>query len=328
MHVHDAEHDWGAPGGGTILVLGGGGARGFAHFGVLEVLERRGIKVDRIVGVSIGAFVGAVYGQTPNAAEVVTRIRDYITSDRFASYYRRMMNASKKARPAKNDEASGFDGSEAFEDATLRDDSGSAAERWIGRMKHVMGKTVAISRVVFSRAVLSHRPMEDCLNAVARPGLIEDLRVPLTIVAADLRRGRRVDLESGDLFSAVLGSTALPGIFPPIERNEHLLADYGVVCSMPIPTARRYRPQTVIAVDLSQEVRYKHDFASGLEILNRVEEIGAHLFKEHVVPLADIVIRPRVSHIDWADFADMDPIVAEGARAADLALSALRPHPG
>lgn len=297
--------------GGTVLVLGGGGARGLAHFGVLRVLERYGIKIDRIVGVSIGSFAGAVYAQSPNAEDVIARIREYITSPKFTSYYRRMTSASKKARSDDRRNAP-----ESY-DVPPEAPESSTTDRWIGRLKQMMGQTMALSRVVFSRAILSHRPMEDCLESIAKPGKIEDLAIPLTIVAADLRRGRRVDLEHGDLFSAILGSTALPAIFPPIEREQALLADYGVVCSMPVPTAMRYRPEHIIAVDLSQEIRMKHEFGSGLEILNRVEEIGGFLFKEHVAQYADVIIRPRVSHIDWADFADMDPIVAEGERATE-----------
>jgi NTE family protein len=310
--------------GGTVLVLGGGGARGFAHFGVLLELQKQGIQIDRIVGVSIGAFVGAVWCQNPDAAAATARVRDYITSARFSTYYRHMTQASKKSRvhdEAPGQNGHGHNGNGNGQNGKAPD--GKISDRWLGRLRQYMGATMAIHRVITSLAILSHRPMEDCLSVCARNMAMETLAVPLTVVAADLRSGKKVAIESGDLFSAVLGSTALPGIFPPIERDGALLADYGVMCSIPVPTARTYEPDAVIAVDLSPEVRYRSEFKSGLEILNRVEEIGCFLFKEHVAQQADVIIRPQVSHVDWADFAHMDPIVEEGRRATEAELPAL-----
>ena len=312
--------------GGTVLVLGGGGARGFAHFGVLQVLQRHGIKIDRVVGVSVGSFVGALYCQTPDAVTITKRVHDHITSAHFAASYRRMMGASRSAgkrSPAKIEAADSLIVEDAVDHRIADANGAGATGRWFGRLRQYMGRTMAFSRIIFSRSILSHRPMEECLARTATDALIESLDIPLTVVAADLRSGMPVAIDSGGLFSAVLGSTALPGIFPPIERDGRLLADYGVVCSMPIETALQYAPDAIIAVDLSPDVKRKEDFASGLEIVNRMEEIGAHFFKTHVSRYADVVIRPHVAQVDWADFADMDPIVAEGARAAEAALPAL-----
>ena len=289
--------------GGNVLVLGGGGARGFAHFGVLRVLEDAGIRIDRIVGVSIGAFVGALYCQTPDAETITKTVHDFVSSERFSRYLEKMMKASRKARGG--------------------DESENGNGGFFGRMRDFMKATMAFHRFVMQTAILSNRPMVDCLETCARNEPIEDLELPLTIVAADLRRGCRVRIEEGDLFSAVLGSTALPGIFPPIEREGQLLADYGVVCSIPVSTALRYRPDNVIAVDLTPQLPYQETFSSGLEIVKRMEDIGAYLFKEHIAAFADVMIKPEVAHVDWADFQDMPDVVEQGVIAAESVLPTL-----
>ena len=299
--------------GGNVLILGGGGARGFAHLGVLKVLEDAGVRIDRIIGVSIGALVGAVYCNNPNATECIDATRDYITSEHFAKYYDRMMRTSKRAKVSNGDAPDEIEGEE----------SDDPQNRWFSKLRDYLKATFAFHRVVMKQSILSNRPLEDCLEHIAVNGPMEDLPLPLTIVAADLKSGSRVRMESGDLFSAVLGSAALPGIFPPVERDNHLLADYGVVCSIPISTALHYKPERIIGVDLTPELAYREEFSSGLDVLNRMEEIGCYLFKEHTAAYADVMIRPSVNHVDWADFADMDSVIERGVIAAEAVLPTL-----
>ncbi|MCA9321261.1 MAG: patatin-like phospholipase family protein [Planctomycetes bacterium] len=306
--------------GGNILVLGGGGARGFAHFGVLEVLEGAGIRIDRIIGVSIGAFAGALYCQDPNALAVRQRVRDYVESEEFSRYLQRMKGASRESSKKRNDGASTPAENSEAEAANLVARNTAGFMRWV---KRYLGATLAFHRFILKQAVLTHEPMLHCLKAIAKNTPIEELQVPLTIVAADLRSGSRVRIERGDLFSAVLGSIALPGIFPPIDRDGKLLADYGVLCSLPVSTAMRYRPAHVIAVDLTPDIEYRESFSSGLEIVNRMEEIGCYLFKEHIAGAADVLIRPDVSHVDWADFNDMDAVVERGIVATESVMPTL-----
>ena len=308
--------------GGNVLVLGGGGARGFAHFGVLRVLEDAGITIDRIIGVSIGAFVGALYCQNPDIRATTARVREYVTSDRFVKFYERMTKASRKRNQAWDPSADQPEGP--VDEKESQPSNGAASQvGLIGKLKDYLKATVAFHRFVMNQAILSNRPMEDCLEAVAENCGIESLEIPLTIVAADLRRGERVRIEEGDLFSAVVGSTALPGIFPPVERENALLTDYGVLCSIPVSTALRYQPRCVIAVDLTPEMPFRESFSSGLEIVNRMEEIGCYLFKEHISAYADVIVKPEVSGVDWSDFHDMDTVVEKGVAATESVLPTL-----
>ena len=311
--------------GGTILVLGGGGARGFAHFGVLKVLEDAGVQIDRIVGVSIGAFVGALYCHQPDTAAITARVAEYVASERFSRFYGRMTKASKNT------------GNRNGETADIETET--ARLGLLGRLKDYLRATMAFHRFVVKPGILSNRPMLDCLEYCMPESQIEDLEIPLSIVAADLKSGDRVLLESGDLFSAVVGTTALPGIFPPVARGDHLLSDYGVLCSMPVTTAMQFSPDRIIAVDLTPEIEFKETFSSGLEVVNRMESIGCFLFKERSATFADTVIKPDVGHVDWADFHDMEAVIEKGMAATKTVLpeltaikntkpSGLIPNPG
>lgn len=158
--------------------------------------------------------------------------------------------------------------------------------------------------------------MEDCLESVMQNCLIEDLLLPLTVVAADLKSGQRVDLDEGQLFSAIIGSTALPGIFPPVPREGDLLSDYGVLCSIPMESAAKHDPDLVIAVDLSPPLDVKEEFESGLDVINRMDSISCQLLNGRAAAQADLVIRPQIDGVSWADFMDMDKIVEQGRNSA------------
>lgn len=297
--------------GGTTLVLGGGGARGLAHFGVLKVLEDAGVRIDRIIGVSIGALIGAIYCREPDAVATSDRVREYLASERFARFYDRMNHASRSS--TRGEAESAPEAAETEERTTP----------FFGKVRDYFKATMAFHRFVMRQSILTNRSIIDCLEALTENGSLEDLEIPLTIVAADLRRGERVVIENGDVFSAVLGSMALPGIFPPVERGDALLADFGVLCSIPVTTSARYRPDTVIAVDLTREMAPKETFSSGLEVVNRMEEIGAYMFKEHVSSFADVIIRPEVGDVDWSDFQDVGELMNKGEIAAESALPTL-----
>ncbi len=290
--------------GGTTLILGGGGARGYAHFGVLQVLQESGFEIDRVVGVSIGAFIGALYCETPNAHAITERVHDYVHNEKFLRYYNRMLRASQGAGHTPDDR----DGE--------TNDSAKAWGRIVGRVRGYLRATVAFHRFVSRPGILSNRPMEDCLESLLENSDIADLKVPLTIVATDLKIGERLDMEVGDLFSAIIGSTALPGIFPPVERGDHLLSDYGVLCSIPMESAQRHRPDLVVAVDLSPKIETKDKFDSGLDVINRMDSIGCQLFNNQASTAADLVIRPDLGQTSWADFLNMEEIVEAGRQAA------------
>jgi NTE family protein len=171
------------------LVLGGGGGKGGAHLGAIEVIESAGLPIDLIVGASIGGAVGALYAAGYSV-------------DEFGA---------------------------AFGGATLwklfeRDPSG-------------MG-LLGVRRV---RAILEEMLGECCF---------EQLAIRCAVVATDLVTGGEVVIDRGPIVDALMATMAFPGIYPPVQRDEMLLADGGIVNNLPVDVAHALGAQKVIAVDL------------------------------------------------------------------------------
>ncbi|CAG0993195.1 putative NTE family protein [Gammaproteobacteria bacterium] len=170
------------------LVLGGGGSRGLAHIGVLEVLAREHIPIDLIVGTSMGGIVGALFaiGITPH--QLAKRI------------------------------------------ASLR------------------GTTLFSMNLFSARA--RQRNIEIQLNEVLQDKTFADLKIPLTVMTVDMVNGREVPIAEGPLIPALLATSAVPAVFPPVEINGMQLLDGGVIDSLATHIAFEHGAERVIAVDV------------------------------------------------------------------------------
>ena len=268
--------------GPVVIALGGGGARGLAHLGVLEVLEQSPIRPDRIVGVSIGSIVGAAYAFEPDAAVISKRVIDYVTSERFQTHQKSMMGASRGQ--AQNGE--GKDG----------------GVGWLNQIREYLRANRLFNRVVTKKGLLASQLLVDVAENVLPDADIADASIPLTIVAIDLRSGRRVVLEKGNLRKAVRGSASLPGIFPPVELDGMLLSDIGIFSPLPTQECRYYNPSLVIAADVSRAVTPLESCDTALGVMMRMEEIAGTVFRDHVLSLADVIIHPDVDSLPWSDF--------------------------
>ncbi|MFQ5595072.1 MAG: patatin-like phospholipase family protein, partial [Anaerolineae bacterium] len=170
------------------LVLGGGGTRGIAHIGVLQVLVREQIPVDLIVGTSMGGIMGVLFalGFTPD--ELADRVRD------------------------------------------------------------VEGSSLINLRRLSARA--RQRMLRESLADVLEDKTFADLRIPVTLMAVDMMHGREVALNEGPLMPALLATSAVPAIFPPVDLNGMQLADGGVIDSLATHVAFEQGADRVIAVDV------------------------------------------------------------------------------
>lgn len=283
--------------GGTVLALGGGGARGLAHLGVLEVLEEAGIRPDRIIGVSVGSVAGAVYCTEPGIEAARRRVLDYILSPAFQRTQLALYGGQK---PANGGLVPGFS--------------------WLTRIKDYLRRNRLFHRVVTGPSVLPGRMLADVTANLVPARGIETCTPPLTVVAVDLRTGLPVRLEEGPLREAVRGSSSLPGIFPPVPLGEHLLCDIGVLCATPVSVARSYDPDLLIAVDVSPGLSPIDECETALEAVMRMQDIGGSMLQDRTISEADVVVRPRVAHVEWTDFSDPEGCIELGRVAARNAL--------
>ncbi len=277
------------------LVLGGGGARGLAHLGVLKVFQREGLPIHSLVGTSAGSIAAAMYSMLPDANEITQRVLDYLDSPEF-----RKLGLSSLHQ--QNGRKLSF-----FEQIYL-----GLKKRW------------ALKYLFTREAIFRNDLLDRIVSALVPDAMIEDAQVPLAITALDLIHGEEVVIETGDLHSALVASSSIPGYFHPVPREDRLLVDAGIINSVPVKVARRLGGDFILAVNLNPALQPMDQFSSGIEIIFRAEEIGTRHISEINQAEADYSIHPDVSQIFWFDFSCVPELIAEGERAAEAALPEIR----
>ncbi len=273
------------------LVLGGGGARGLAHIGVLEVLEGAKLPIAHIVGTSAGAIIGGMYATTPDAAAVREKVRDFLRSETYA-------------------------GVENLIQRTLQGTGGDVRThpRLLLRAKQILlAKKAAFSMGIFETEVL--RTIVDSLL----PSMpISACQIPFTSVAVNLHTGRTAVISEGDLRSAVAASCAIPGFFPPQKHDGSLYIDGGTVSPMPVLEALSLdgTQRPIIAVDVGRDLESSDEVSNALEVVMRNESIAGYWLKRPHTERADIVIDPDVGHYTWSHVDQMDALIEAGRTAA------------
>ena len=261
------------------LVLAGGGARGFAHAGVLRALEREGLCPGALVGVSMGALVGVTYSLR----------RDW---------YRTLVNMDTRNLPGPQLHLAGDPVQPRRKLARATDVARTfwALLRGWGEGEKVLG---------FGRALL-----EDLYGGQE----LEQGRIPVAVGATDLNSGQRVVLSSGSASSAVYASVALAGVLPPLRSGDRLLADGAYSDIAPIDIARGFECDSVIAVNPSQQGNSAR-IENGLQAMVRAVEICHTRHAGLRLAEADLVISPRFRRsIDTLDFSAKRECIAAGVR--------------
>jgi NTE family protein len=260
------------------LVLAGGGARGYAHAGVLRGLQRIGLKPAGLVGVSMGAVVAATYALREDWYEALLSVD--LSGSRDAPRGLRSIGEH------------------------------GAAIRRAWRYAHTTWNMVTGWGAPDETVEAGRAALDELLGA----GRLDGGRVPVTVCATDLRSGTRVELSSGPAAPAVLASSALAGVLPPVERDGLLLVDGAYADVAPVDVARRMGAPVVISVDPSQGAEGKA-FTNGLQVVMRAMEI-CHLTHAHLrIGGADLVLRPEFNgSIDVLDFGARRRCVAAGIR--------------
>ncbi len=279
------------------LVLGGGGARGAAHIGVLEVLEQMRVPVDCVAGTSMGALVAGAWAAGRSPAQLRAELAKADWADMFQD------NPDYDELNFRNKRLSQrfLPGSE-----TGLKDSGA-----VGPPGVVLGQKI---KLFFNRVV----------RAQTGEPQIEELPLPLSIVATDIASGERVVFRDGSLTQAMRASMSVPGLMAPLEYRGRKLVDGGLVDNLPVREVReRCAAQVVIAVNVGSPP-LKAEEISGL--LSITAQMVALLTDQNVntslatLSANDIVIKPDLGDISAADFARHADAATRG-RAAALALA-------
>ena len=281
---------------GIVLALGGGGARGLAPIGVLEVIENAGIPVAGIAGTSAGAVVGAMWLTLGNARAISRRWKEFL--------------------------AAGFPA--ALPDVRLTSTVWSRDNlllHFARRLRQGAMVALALERT----SLIGHEEFDRGIAFLVPETPFEQLPKPFAAVATDFESGEPVMLRSGSLRLAVAASSAVPAVLLPYIVDGRALIDGGTVADVPVAQARSLAPRPVVAVDAGEMWPTENP---GAITLPRAMMRGANMthraLREHQVRDADLVIRPEVGGLHWSEFGRYEEAIAAGRAAAERAVHRLR----
>lgn len=276
------------------LALSGGGAKGLAHIGVLQVLEEYGIYPKVITGTSMGSIVGGLYsiGYTPD--ELNTLARTLRWNDYFNDTYpRAFLPVEEKAR------ADRYQLSFAIEDGKLQLPRGLIQGRKIQTL--LAGLTAPVHDVTdFNNFCLTFR-----------------------CVATDLETGEPVVFSSGPLRRSIRASMSIPSAFEPVEYEDRLLVDGLVVRNLPVQDALEIGSDIVIAVDVGSPLYEREEITSVINVLDQTSSFASAAATLQQRELADFLIVPDLAGYSTLSYDQADSLIARGERAARKAMPQL-----
>lgn len=285
----------------TALVLGGGGARGSAHIGVLEVLEREHIPVDCVVGTSMGGLVAGSYaaGLSPQA------MREKLSEADWADMFLDLADYSQISYRKKKISWRYLAGAEL----------GVTSQGVHIQPGMVAGEKIKLFFNQLVDADLGERE-------------IQELPLPLAIVATDIGTGERVVIRSGSLTTAMRASMSVPGLMSPVEHQNRKLVDGGLVDNVPVKVARDLcKADRVIVVNVGSPLKPAESIGSLLSVTGQM--IGI-LTQQNVdssisgLKEGDIYIEPELGDITATDFMRYEEAADIGRKAAEKQILLLR----
>jgi len=271
------------------LVLGGGGARGLAHIGVLKGLEKIGITPSLIVGTSMGALVGGMYAQLRSAEAIEEKLRKFLGGAFF-----------KKI------------GLEQFPE-TDKKSSRSIWERFTAHLRQ---------RYIFSRSALgsgmfAQKTLLQSLRTLLDEADICDLPILFAAVTSDLVTGKEHVFTSGSIITAVAASSAVPGVVAPFAIGQNLFIDGKVTSTIPVPAACALSKNPIIAVDVRRSLGSFENYSHGFEVVIRAGDVTSYRLNDIHLHQADIILKPDIGNIDWNEFNQIDRCIQAGEQTVE-----------
>jgi NTE family protein len=269
------------------LALGAGGARGLAHVGILEQLEKAGVKIDYIAGSSIGSIVGALYCLYADIRQVEKKIKEVLEDKELKKGWEGFV----PVRPD-NDE--------------------SEPGRLFDELKAFVSRQFLKLAIVSKQSLTSADTLMLPLERLFGEHTADDLKIPFSACTVDLVSGKELYLHAGRLSEIVYCSSAIPGVFPPFKMNDMLLADGSISDLVPVEAIPDRHKYIVIAVDFGPGTNPRTSLDHGIDLLMRSDELARKKLNDLVLEKADMVIAPDVSGFHWAEFSRYDEIVQLG----------------
>ena len=279
------------------LVLSGGGARGFAHIGVLKVLEENQIPVDYISGASMGALVGALYatGRTPAEMEQLVKKLDWDNLLQGKTSFEALSYRRKEDR---------------------RNLPGAITLGGKGRKLNLPsslnpGHEIGLA---LDRLMISYGDKTD----------FDNLPIPFRAVATDLVNAETIVLEDGSLSLALRATMAIPGVFAPVELNGKILADGGILNNIPTDIAKEMGADIIIVVNIETQLGDRSSLQNLVSILGQTFYVVTLENSRRSLRQADFIIAPNLENYTTFDFRASEKIIELGYQGAQPKVSLLK----
>lgn len=269
------------------LVLSGGGAKGFAHIGVLKELERANVKIDYIGGTSMGAIIGGMYaaGYSADQIEAVIRdidflsvIQDNVPREETPYFEKVFLGKTAVTLPVKNGN---------------------------------IGLPLGLSK---GQNVLNL--LTEILSPVDETSDFSELPTPFFCIGTDIETGQEVVLEDGSLPLALRASASFPTLLNPVEVYGRLIVDGGVANNFPVDRMKEKGMDIIIGVNVQGTLLQRDELTSVASLLSQIVNFQMYRKSDEQVEKLDVHIHPDINEYTVVSFDDKDAILKEGERTA------------
>jgi NTE family protein len=277
------------------LVLSGGGARGFAHIGVIKVLEEEGIDVDFIGGTSMGSIVGGLYAMGYSIFEIekmaLTQDWDYVLNDRIS---RRELGFYEK----------------------------------YNQEKYVLSLALSGRKISIPPGLVYGQNVTQLLTQLTDPSFqsvdFNDLEIPFLCMATDLLSGNAVKLDTGNLAMAIRASMSVPSAFAPVKYGPYYLVDGGVIDNFPAEHVKNLGADYLIGVDIQTPLYEQSEINNLVQVLSQSIFLNSESVFNKNMELIDFLIKPEIDPFTALDFNRADSLIKRGEEKARELIPKLR----
>jgi len=269
------------------LVLSGGGARGFAHIGVIKVLEEEGIDVDVIGGTSMGSIIGGLYamGYSIDSIEkiAITQDWDHVLNDVID---RRNLGFYEKS----------------------------------GKETHIISLAIKNKKVNIPPGLVYGQNVTNLLSYLSTPAYqakdFKDLNKPFVCIATDLLSGKAIVMDTGNLAIAIRASMSVPSAFVPVTYGPYYLVDGGLINNLPAKEVKALGADVLIGVDIQTPLYEQEEIKNLVQVLSQSIFLNAEdNFNSNLKEL-DLLIKPDIDPFTAMDFNRADSLILRGEKKA------------
>ncbi len=275
------------------LALGGGGARGIAHIGVLQLLAQHGVEISQLAGTSAGAIIGAMYASNPDPQWVEQRFREFLDSAAFAD-----LGTDRLAR---------------------RHGQVDAMSPFGRRLQD----HVVVNLSLMRQFAIPREKLNAAMEFLVPARRFEDLQIPLMICATEMQSGEAVIYQSGDLIAALSNSASIPGVLEPEVSSNKIIADGGVLLPIPVQPLAGHVDFT-IASEISKRSFPVIGQVNIYSMIMRSEQITQRTLAQQQAKAANFVLSPDVMDLHWSQFDHFDALLNNGRIETEQQIDPLR----